>query len=106
MPFSGRASNPSDAVGTRNAVIPRGPSPPVRANTIAVSAHEPSVMKTFEPVSIQPSPSRHGTRRQRRRIGAAAGLGQRVAAEPLAAASRGSSSAFCSSVPHFATVFP
>ena len=57
LPFSGRASNPSDAVGTRNAVIPRGPSPPVRANTIAVSAHEPSVMKTFAPVSVQPSPS-------------------------------------------------
>ena len=58
FPFSGRASNPSASVGTRNALIPFGPGPPVRANTIAVAAHEPSVMKTFEPLSTQPSPSR------------------------------------------------
>jgi hypothetical protein len=29
----------------------------VRAKTIAVAAQEPSVMKTLEPVSSQPSPS-------------------------------------------------
>ena len=52
------ASNPSVPVRTRNALIPFGPGPPVRSNTIAVSAQEPSVMKTFEPVSVQPSPSR------------------------------------------------
>ena len=93
FPFIGLASNPSASVGTRNALIPLGPSPPVRANTIAVDAHEPSVMKTFDPVSIQPSPSR-SARRERRRVGAAPGLGQRVAAEPLAAREPGSSSCF------------
>ena len=46
------------SVGTRKALIPFGPSPPVRAKTIAVAAHEPSVMKTFEPVSTHSSPSR------------------------------------------------
>ena len=39
-------------------MIPRGPGSPLRAKTIAVAAHEPSVMKTFEPVSSQSSPSR------------------------------------------------
>ena len=58
FPFIGLASKPSAPVGTRNALIPFGPSPPVRAKTIAVDAHEPSVMKTFEPVRIQPSPFR------------------------------------------------
>ena len=58
LPFIGLASKPSEPVGTRKALIPFGPSPPVRAKTIAVSAQEPSVMKTFEPVSTQPSPSR------------------------------------------------
>ncbi len=57
FPFIGLASKPSEPVGTRNALIPFGPSPPVRAKTIAVAAQLPSVMKTFEPVSTQPSPS-------------------------------------------------
>ena len=38
--------------------MPRGPSPPVRANTSATDAHEPSVMNVFEPVRSQSSPSR------------------------------------------------
>ncbi len=58
FPFIGLASKPSAAVGTRKALMPFGPGPPVRAKTMAVSAQEPSVMKTFEPVSVQPSPSR------------------------------------------------
>ena len=39
-------------------MIPRGPSPPVRAKTSATPAHEPSVMKIFEPSITQSSPSR------------------------------------------------
>ena len=58
LPFIGLASKPAASVGTRKALIPFGPSPPVRAKTIAVAAQEPSVMKTFEPVSTQSSPSR------------------------------------------------
>ncbi len=58
MPFSGRASKPGEPVGTRNAVIPRGPGSPVRAKTSAVAAQEPSVMKTLEPDSSQSPPSR------------------------------------------------
>ena len=85
FPFIGLASKPGESVGTRKALIPFGPSPPVRANTIAVAAHEPSVMKTFEPVSTQPSPSLLGAGRERGGVGAAAGLGERVAAERLTA---------------------
>ena len=36
-------------VGTRKHVIPRGPSPPVRAKTSATDAHVPSVMNVFDP---------------------------------------------------------
>ena len=39
-------------------MIPRAPSPPDRANTSATPAHEPSVMKIFEPASTQSPPSR------------------------------------------------
>ena len=39
-------------------MIPRAPSPPVRANTSATPAQEPSVMKIFAPFSTQSSPSR------------------------------------------------
>ena len=39
-------------------MIPRAPSPPVRANTSASAAQVPSVMKIFDPVSSQSSPSR------------------------------------------------
>jgi len=38
--------------------MPRAPSPPLRANTSATPAHEPSVMKIFEPSSTHESPSR------------------------------------------------
>ena len=38
--------------------MPRAPSPPVRAKTSATPAHEPSVMKIFDPFSTQSSPSR------------------------------------------------
>ena len=58
FPFIGLASKPAEPVGTRKALIPFGPGAPVRAKTIAVEAHEPSVMKTFEPVSTHSSPSR------------------------------------------------
>ena len=67
FPFIGLASKPAEPVGTRNALIPFGPSPPVRAKTIAVAAQLPSVMKTFEPVSTQSSPSRVGPGRERGR---------------------------------------
>ena len=49
---------PGVSVGTRNAVTPRGPASPVRANTSARSAQVPLVMNIFEPDSTQPSPSR------------------------------------------------
>ena len=58
LPSILRELNPSEAVGTRKHVIPRGPSPPVRAKTSATPAHEPSVMKIFEPESTQSPPSR------------------------------------------------
>ena len=58
LPLIGRASKPGESVGTAKQVIPRGPSPPVRANTSASEAQVPSVMKSFEPLRIQESPSR------------------------------------------------
>ena len=80
-----RLEAPRTPVGTRNAVIPRGPSPPVRANTIAVSAHEPSVMKTSRRSISSRRRSFDARVVERRCIGAAAGLSERVTAEPLAA---------------------
>ena len=56
-----RALKPGVPAGTRKHVIPRGPSPPVRANTSATPAHEPSVMKIFEPEMTQ-SPSSRSAR--------------------------------------------
>ena len=58
LPSIFRASNPGLPVGTTKQVIPRAPSPPVRANTKANDAQDPSVMKIFEPESTQSSPSR------------------------------------------------
>ena len=58
FPLIGRRSKPSESVGTRKHVSPRAPSPPVRANTSATLAHVPSVMKIFEPLISQSSPSR------------------------------------------------
>ena len=89
FPFIGLASNPAESVGTRKALIPFGPSPPVRAKTMAVAAHEPRVMKTFEPVSTHSSPSRSRSSRESSRIGAATRLGERVAAESLSACQPG-----------------
>ena len=64
-------------------------------------------MKTFEPVSTQLVAVAFGARRERGRVGAAAGLGERVAAEPLAAREpRQVLAAAARRVPHFATVFP
>ena len=55
LPSIFRAENPSAPVGTTKHVTP---SSPARANTSAKPAHDPSVMKIFEPESTQPSPSR------------------------------------------------
>ena len=64
-------------------------------------------MKTFEPVSTHVVAVALGPGRERGRIGAAAGLGERVAAERVAACERRQQcSCFCASVPHFATVLP
>jgi hypothetical protein len=51
LPLISRASKPALSVGTRNALTPFGPSPPVRANTSATSAQVPLVMKIFDPAS-------------------------------------------------------
>ena len=58
LPLISLASKPFASVGTRNAVTPRGPAPPVRAKTSATLAQVPLVMNTFSPVISQSSPSR------------------------------------------------
>ncbi len=58
LPWISVAANPAESVGTRNAEMPLGPGPPVRANSRTTSAHVPLVMNTFRPVSSQSSPSR------------------------------------------------
>ena len=84
LPLIGRDSKPSASVGTTKHVMPRGPSPPVRAKTSASDAHVPSVMNVFEPREHPAVAVTLGTRDERGRVRAATGLGQRVAAERLA----------------------
>ena len=70
------------------------------ANSTQTSATGPLVIKFLVPVSTQPSPSRTAARPLRRRVGAGLGLGQREAAELLAARERAASACFCASVPN------
>ena len=72
----------------RNALTPPAPAPPVRANTITASAKPPFVIQVFVPCSSQSSPSRSARRRMLAVSRAGVGLGQRVAAELLAARER------------------
>ncbi len=44
-------SRPGESVGTRKAVTPLGPGPPVRAKMTATSAQVPLVMNILEPLS-------------------------------------------------------
>ncbi|MDH6187334.1 hypothetical protein M2168_000366 [Streptomyces sp. CZ24] len=96
------AVNPGVPVGTRKAVRPFSP---VRAKTSATSATVPLVMKILAPSMTQSPPSR------RARVDTDPASdpvpGSVSAKQPSAspAASRGSHSAFCSSVPWVAIVF-
>ena len=94
-----RASKPGESVGTRNAVTPRGPSSLVRAKTSATSAHVPLVMKSLRPLITQSDPSR--TAREVRLPASDPVPGSVRPKHPsfVAAASWGSHSCFCSSLP-------
>ena len=99
LPVISRASKPGESVGTRNAVTPRGPSSLVRAKTSATSAHVPLVMKSFWPSITQSAPSR--VAREVRLPASDPVPGSVSPKQPslVAAASWGSHSCFCSSVP-------
>src|SRR6266702_2889068 len=106
FPVTGRASNPGASVGTRKAVTPFGPGPPVRANTSATPAQPPLVMNILEPL-IRQAPS--SPSRSARDSSAAASdpwPGSVSAKHPRASPehNRGSHARFCSSVPHSSTV--
>ncbi len=51
LPWIVVRSSPGESVGTRNAVMPLGPGPPVRAKMRATSAQVPLVMNILEPLS-------------------------------------------------------
>src|SRR5207302_6069745 len=100
LPRTSVAVKPSAVVGTRNAVTPFGPGPPVRANISATPAQDPFVMNILEPEIRHPSPSR------------SAFVSSDAASDPVPGSVRqkqlsaspevilGSHSRFCSSVPH------
>ena len=68
--------SPGASVGTRKAVTPRGPGPPVRAKTSATSAQVPLVMNILVPLSTQSSPSRTARVVSVAGVGAGARLGE------------------------------
>jgi len=101
LPWIGRASSLGRLPGT----IEAGDAAPVllagaAANTSALGAHEPRVMKISGPVITQIVAVALRERLEPARIGAAPGLRKRVKAEGLTAARARQQRAFCSSVPH------
>ncbi len=51
LPWMGRAAKPGQSFGTRNALTPRAPGPPVRAMNSVTPAMVPLVMKILVPLS-------------------------------------------------------
>ena len=58
LPWISRRVSPGASAGTRNALTPLWPAPPVRAKSSTTSAHVPLVMNILLPVIVYVSPSR------------------------------------------------